>query len=78
LLPHWLACRPLVGLWGCPITCELQPAAPQYQPSSRHFMPLRTSLPQCLLPPVMIVDGKIQYLFDETGRRYLDVTEGCC
>lgn len=23
--------------------------------------------------PVMIVDGKMQYLFDETGRRYLDV-----
>ena len=21
----------------------------------------------------MIVDGKMQYLFDETGRRYLDV-----
>lgn len=24
--------------------------------------------------PVMIVDGKMQYLFDETGRRYLDVS----
>lgn len=23
--------------------------------------------------PVMIVEGKMQYLFDETGRRYLDV-----
>ena len=22
----------------------------------------------------MIVDGKMQYLFDETGRRYLDVS----
>ena len=24
--------------------------------------------------PVMIVEGKMQYLFDETGRRYLDVS----
>ncbi len=23
--------------------------------------------------PVMIVDGKMQYLYDEKGRRYLDV-----
>jgi alanine-glyoxylate transaminase/(R)-3-amino-2-methylpropionate-pyruvate transaminase len=23
--------------------------------------------------PVMIVEGKMQYLFDEKGRRYLDV-----
>ncbi|GAB4819560.1 hypothetical protein N2152v2_006606 [Parachlorella kessleri] len=26
--------------------------------------------------PVMIVDGKMQYLFDETGRRYLDAFAG--
>jgi acetylornithine/succinyldiaminopimelate/putrescine aminotransferase len=25
-------------------------------------------------PAVMIVDGKQQYLFDEKGRRYLDVS----
>ena len=25
--------------------------------------------------PVMIVDGKMQYLFDEEGRRYLDVRD---
>lgn len=24
--------------------------------------------------PVMITEGKMQYLFDETGRRYLDVS----
>lgn len=24
--------------------------------------------------PVMIVEGKMQYLFDEKGRRYLDVS----
>lgn len=28
--------------------------------------------------PLMIVDGKMQYLFDEKGRRYLDVRLGCC
>jgi hypothetical protein len=26
--------------------------------------------------PVMITEGKMQYLFDETGRRYLDVSAG--
>lgn len=26
----------------------------------------------------MIVDGKMQYLFDETGRRYLDVGHASC
>ena len=25
--------------------------------------------------PVMITEGKMQYLFDETGRRYLDVSQ---
>src|SRR5688500_4685539 len=26
--------------------------------------------------PLMIVEGKMQYLFDETGRRYLDLFAG--
>lgn len=26
--------------------------------------------------PVMITEGKMQYLYDETGRRYLDVSSG--
>jgi len=26
--------------------------------------------------PLMIVEGKMQYLFDETGRRYLDCFAG--
>ena len=26
--------------------------------------------------PIMIVEGKMQYLFDETGRRYLDLLGG--
>lgn len=26
----------------------------------------------------MIVEGKMQYLFDETGRRYLDVSATAC
>lgn len=28
--------------------------------------------------PVMITDGKMQYLYDETGRRYLDVRWMSC
>jgi hypothetical protein len=27
--------------------------------------------------PVMITEGKMQYLFDEKGRRYLDVSADC-
>ncbi len=27
--------------------------------------------------PVMIVEGKMQYLYDEHGRRYLDVSPPC-
>jgi hypothetical protein len=27
--------------------------------------------------PVMITEGKMQYLFDERGRRYLDVSADC-
>ena len=27
--------------------------------------------------PVMITEGKMQYLFDQTGRRYLDVRDLC-
>ena len=36
----------------------------------------------CLLPQLNIVDGKMQYLFDQDGRRYLDAFAGiatvCC
>lgn len=28
--------------------------------------------------PVMIVEGKMQYLFDEKGKRYLDVSFASC
>ena len=28
--------------------------------------------------PVYIVDGKMQYLFDYTGKRYLDLFAGIC
>lgn len=28
--------------------------------------------------PLMIVEGKLQYLFDHTGKRYLDLAGGIC
>ena len=35
---------------------------------------MRTALFHHFKKPVMIVEGKMQYLFDEAGRRYLDVS----
>ena len=35
--------------------------------------PLCTALSLHFKKPLMIVEGKQQYLFDEKGRRYLDV-----
>ncbi|KDD72290.1 hypothetical protein H632_c3573p0, partial [Helicosporidium sp. ATCC 50920] len=55
---------------------------PKYEgPSKQEVVRLRkTHLSPALFhyykDPIMIVDGKMQYLFDETGRRYLDAFAG--
>lgn len=61
-----------VGCPGCEMAAVAQHTAltPATMP-----LPLFSLLPLCShRPAVMIVDGKMQYLFDEKGRRYLDVS----
>lgn len=55
--------------------------APYAGPSKAEVLALRKqhltpSLLTYYKDPVMIVEGKMQYLFDETGRRYLDMFAG--
>lgn len=55
--------------------------APYKGPSKKEVLDLRREfLTPALLTyyrdPIMIVEGKMQYLFDETGRRYLDFFAG--
>ena len=41
--------------------------------SLRHLRTLPAAMLWHFKEPVMITSGKMQYLYDETGRRYLDV-----
>lgn len=52
--------------------CHGQAGTAQPSPWSRPAAAMFTHFKK----PIMIVDGKMQYLFDEHGRRYLDVSRG--
>ncbi|KAJ4700790.1 Alanine--glyoxylate aminotransferase 2-like 2, mitochondrial [Melia azedarach] len=54
---------------------------PQYNgPSTEEIMNLRNQYlirqPPCYKQPLNLVDGKMQYVFDENGKRYLDALAG--
>ena len=60
--------------------CTFQPP-PYIGPSREDVLEMRREfLTPALLTyyrePIMIVDGHMQWLFDETGRRYLDAIAG--
>ncbi len=61
--------------------CDLHRPRPTRGPSRAEVLAMRQQYTHPALftlytDPLMIVDGHMQYLFDETGRRYLDLFAG--